>query len=238
MANFSAHLVGASGVTGVAALSIHGLGWAGPGQTQLLFLLGVLGGVLPDIDSARSRPVRGLFVLLGVVLAFWMSFFVAGEMSVPVLAGVWALVFLTVRFVVPQLFARLTVHRGTWHSGLAMILTGLASANCAFHLGGLTPRASWLAGVFVATGYLTHLCMDELASLGLLGSRVRRSFGTALKPFSLAYPWASLAMLATVAGLWAFRPPVAPLLALAEQDWPKAQVAPAEMTNAGRWPLK
>jgi hypothetical protein len=82
-----------------------------------------------------------------------------------------------------------------------MAFAGLASANAAFHLAGLSPFESWLAGSFVALGYLTHLCLDEIASVDLLGNRVKRSFGSALKVFSLASPQASLGMLVAVIAL-------------------------------------
>jgi hypothetical protein len=89
----------------------------------------------------------------------------------------------------------------------------LAGANLAFHLVGMSAWDSWLAGLFVALGYLTHLCLDEIASVDLLGNRLRRSFGTALKPFSIARPRASLGMLAAVVALGLASPPVAPLKA-------------------------
>jgi hypothetical protein len=53
----------------------------------------------------------------------------------------------------------------------------------------------------VGIGYLTHLVLDELYSVDLLNSRVKRSFGTALKPFSLADPRSSFGMLAAVVAL-------------------------------------
>jgi hypothetical protein len=211
MASFRVHLYGASAVSGLAALGAYSLGWAGPQQTQLLFLAGVVGGLLPDIDAEDSKPVRGFFTVLAVILAFWMSFSFVGQVPLHVLAGIWALVLLTVRFGVYELFARLTIHRGVWHSLLGLVFAALASANAAFHLGGLSAWGSWLTGFFVALGYLAHLCLDEAASVDLLGNRVRRSFGTALKPFSTAYPRASLAMLAAVLALGLLAPSLAPL---------------------------
>jgi len=49
-----------------------------------------------------------------------------------------------------------------------------------------------------------------LASVDLWGHRVRRSFGTALKPFSLAAPGASLAMLAAALALGFTSPSIQP----------------------------
>ena len=57
-------------MSSAGALAVHGLGWTDPGQTQILFFVGVVGSLLPDIDADNSSPVRGFFTLLGVVLAF------------------------------------------------------------------------------------------------------------------------------------------------------------------------
>jgi hypothetical protein len=98
---------------------------------------------------------------------------------------------------------------------LLALLAGLAlapGANAAHHGLGMSAGESWAAGGFVALGYLTHLCLDELASVDLLNHRVRRSFGTALKPFSLAAPRASLAMLVSVLVLAYLAPSLDPVL--------------------------
>jgi len=212
VANFSAHLYGAAAVSSAASLGVYGLGWAGPELTQVLFFLGVAGGLLPDIDSDGSAPVRGFFTLLGVLTGFLVSFALVGHLAVVDLTLVWVGVFLLVRYGVFEAFARFTVHRGVWHSWLAAAFAGLAAANLAHHLFELPVWDAWLAGGFVTLGYLTHLCLDELASVDLLGRRVKRSFGTALKPFSLASPQATVAMLAGVLALAWLAPPVEPVL--------------------------
>jgi hypothetical protein len=75
----------------------------------------------------------------------------------------------------------------------------------------LEPALSWLAGGFALLGYLTHLVLDEIASVDLLGNRVKRSFGTAIKPFSLrAWPF-SLMLLGLLAGGMLLVPDTAPL---------------------------
>ncbi len=196
MADFRVHLYGAAATSGLATLAVHGLGWTGPRQAQLLFLLGVAGGLLPDIDAPQSTPVR-----LGVF----------------------------------ELFSRYTVHRGIWHSWLAALGAGLASTNLAHHAAGLPAWESWLAGAFVTLGYLTHLCLDEIASVDLLGRRIKRSFGTALKPFSLAYPWASLAMLVAVLLLGVSAPPVAPVLAVADHYGLDRAGILARLQDKGDW---
>lgn len=215
MANFTTHLYGAAFMSSAAALGVYAMGWAGAGLTQVLFLLGVVGGILPDIDSDSSKPVRAFFTVLGVAAAFFVGFALVERFPPLELALIWAAVFLTVRYAVFEIFARFTRHRGVWHSWLAVILAGLASADLAYHLLGASARDAWLAGAFVALGYLTHLILDEIASVDLLGNRVRRSFGTALKPFSTASPWGSLAMLAAVVMLAWGAPSVQPVVEMA-----------------------
>jgi hypothetical protein len=212
MANFATHLYGGALVSSVASLGLYSSGLAGPEQTQTCFFLGVAGGLLPDIDSGASKPVRGAFTLLAISLAFATAFALVGRLPLLDLTLVWGGTFLLVRYLVLEAFARLTVHRGAWHSCLAVVLVGLVSANAAHHGLGMSAGESWAAGGFVALGYLTHLCLDELASVDLLNHRVRRSFGTALKPFSLAAPRASLVMLLAVVALGWLAPSIAPVL--------------------------
>jgi hypothetical protein len=212
MANFTAHLYGGALVSSAAALSLYAAGLASPQQTQTWFFLGVAGGLLPDIDSDSSAPVRGFFTLLGMVLAFLVSFALVGRFPVLELALIWGAVFLLVRYGLFELFARFTVHRGVWHSWLAIAFAGLATANGTHYLLGLSAWDSWVSGIFVSLGYLTHLCMDELASVDLLGNRVKRSFGTALKPFSASAPWASGLMLMAVIALAYAAPTLNPVI--------------------------
>jgi hypothetical protein len=199
----------------------------------MLFLVGVIGGLLPDIDADNSKPVRGFFTLLGAMVSFVASFSLVGRFPVLELALIWGGVFVAVRYGVLELFARLTVHRGIWHSWLAVAFVGLACANAGYHLVGLSALDAWLAAAFLGLGYLTHLCLDELASVDLFGNRLRRSFGTALKPFSLKYPGASLAMAAAVVVLSLPAPPLSTLLEVSGGHGPSAGVVQARVQGDG-----
>jgi hypothetical protein len=235
MANFSVHLYGAAAVSSAASLGVYGLGWVGPELTQILFFLGVTGGLLPDIDADGSAPVRGFFTLLGVVLGFLVSFALVGQLAIVDLTLVWVGAFLLVRYGVFEAFARFTVHRGIWHSWLAAGFAGLAVANLAHHVLAVPEWESWLAGAFVTLGYLTHLCLDELASVDLLGRRVKHSFGTALKPFSLASPGATAAMMVGVLALGWLAPPVHPVLEEARERGLSGQALQARALGDLRW---
>jgi hypothetical protein len=71
---------------------------------------------------------------------------------------------------------------------------------------------AWLAGGFVFLGYMTHLVLDEIYSVDVMGRRIKSSFGTALKIFDRRKPGES----ALVAGLailaFLATPPSAPFV--------------------------
>ncbi len=194
MASFRGHLYGGVVVSAAAGLGVDHLEWARPDQILVLFVLGVVGGLLPDIDADNSTPLRAMFTLLGVGAAFLVSFAMVDDIAPGALVLLWGAVFLLVRFGLFEVFCRFTVHRGVWHSWLAMAFVSLATANAAHHLTGVSVWESWLAAGFVALGYLIHLGLDEIAGVDLLNHRVKRSFGTALKPFSTTSPAASMTM--------------------------------------------
>ncbi len=201
MANFQTHLNGGIAVSGAVVLGLHGAGLVEPGKTLAYFALGVAGSLLPDIDADASRPVRVFFNLLGVTIAFALTLPLVDRFLPLDLALIWLGIFLGVRYLVLEVFTRLTVHRGIWHSWLGAAAAVLVTVNVAWWLLEQSARSSWIAGSMVGIGYLTHLLLDEIYSVDLLNSRVKRSFGTALKPFSLADPVSSVAMLAVVLGL-------------------------------------
>lgn len=208
MANFQTHLHGGILVSGSAVILLHGADLIEPSNTIIYFTFGVVGSLLPDIDADASKPVRGFFNVLGVALAFALTLPLSERFLPFDLALIWMGIFLCVRYLVFELFTRLTVHRGIWHSWLGIAATTLMTVNLTHWLGDWTAEDSWMAGAMIGLGYLTHLCLDELYSVDLLNSRVKRSFGTALKPFSLSDPKSSLGMAVLILALAWFAPPV------------------------------
>jgi hypothetical protein len=197
MANFQNHLTGGILISGAAVLGLHGAGWISPQATIGYFALGVVGSLLPDIDAAASRPVRAFFAVGAVALAFLVTLPLIGRLPALELVLAWAGVYLGVRYGVVVIFSRLTIHRGIWHSWLGVAVATLATVDIAHWLYGASAQVAWIAGLMVGIGYLTHLCLDEISSVDLLNSRVKRSFGTALKPLRLDDPRASLGMFLT-----------------------------------------
>jgi hypothetical protein len=211
MADFHTHLNAGILVSGAATVGLHGLDLVAPGQTLTFFALGVTGSLLPDIDADASAPVRGIFGMLGAVLAFAWTLPLMDRFLPLELAAIWCGLFLAVRFLLQMAFARLTVHRGIWHSWLGIAFATLATVDLAYWLLREPAQGAWVAGGMVGLGYLTHLCLDELSSVDLMNSQVKRSFGTALKPLSLSDPLSSLGMAAAVIALAWFAPPASEL---------------------------
>ncbi|KAA6184115.1 metal-dependent hydrolase [Thiohalocapsa marina] len=215
MANFQAHLIGGAIASSTLSLGCFDQGLTDSSETLGLFVLGVASSLLPDIDADDSKPIRAVFDLGGIVLGFLVAFAFAGRLKVIDLLLLWFSVWALTRWPLRLAFARLTVHRGIWHTLLMALVLALLAVVLADTLLGADARLAWLAGGFTLLGYVTHLVLDEAASVDLFGRRVKRSFGTALKPLSLrAWP-ASLSLMALVYVLLGLTPDPGPVLAVA-----------------------
>lgn len=168
----------------------------------LLWTLGLLGGILPDIDSNTSKPVNWLFNVLGVGAA---TMALAWSHARFPLWGVWlsmVLAFVFVRPILMTTFFRLTVHRGVFHSLLAAVFCGIITTLLCAHLLALAALTSWLAGIFVTCGFIVHLLLDEFYAVDFNGLALKSSFGTAIKPLSLRNWPGSLAMIVLCVLAW------------------------------------
>jgi hypothetical protein len=199
MANFKTHLSVASTLSGILAIGCLEAGIAAPKEVVMYFAAGSMGGILPDIDSDYSTPLQIMFSIFAVVLAFLTVFSQAGAYSIVELSLLWLFVYASIRYMACRLFARFTVHRGTFHSLLAALFFWFLTTALTYHVFALSPLHAWLTGGFVGLGYVIHLGLDELYSVDLMGTSIKRSFGTALKVVSFTDIKATLVLgLATV----------------------------------------
>jgi len=206
MAAFKAHLTAAVGVSATASLLTATLFELAPRELLLLFGTGVLGGLLPDLDAPSSRPTRLVWTVsatVGAVLLAWGALRLA--LSFVEAAVLAALGYLLISRLMPALFRRFARHRGVFHSLLAVLFWELLVTNLSYALGASAALA-WGLGGFLALGYLTHLVLDEISSIDLRGRRMKRSFGTALKP--VGNFWPSLVMVLLSGCLALSRPPL------------------------------
>lgn len=214
MANFRTHLTGGAVVAAAAAFASYGEGLSNAAETQALFAVGTVASLLPDIDADDSKPLRGVFDIAGLVAGFLTAFAFAERFALLELVGIWAGTWLFVSWPLRLAFARFTVHRGIWHTLLMALVLALVAAMLSELLLRLGATLAWLVGGFVLLGYVTHLVLDEVASVDLLGRQVKRSFGSALKPLSLrAWP-GSLVLMGLAMVLVGLAPDPQPLLAL------------------------
>ncbi len=226
MANFATHLAGGS-VTGAFGASVlFGTGLFTLEQTVTLWLAAVIGGLLPDLDADVSAPLQWIFTLLGFLAAVFALQGLAGQ-SLPVIWTGMACGYLAVRYGVLTLFARLTRHRGAWHSCLAAVFAALGVALACWRWTGQAIDFCWALGGMILLGFLTHLLLDECCALNLSGIRVKRSFGSACKPFSVRVWWASLMLAGASVWMWQTLPApdrVVPALAAVFQHLPNWQL--------------
>jgi membrane-bound metal-dependent hydrolase YbcI (DUF457 family) len=217
MADFRTHLAVA---TASGAVLAHG-GWQaglwGVWQGAALLVLVAFGGILPDIDADRSKAIRLVFNLLAVPAVVVGALLLESRLAPGALLLVCGGLYLAVRYLGGALFSRFTVHRGIWHSLLAAALCGLGVTVLSHWLFAQPDQLAWAHGLAVATGFVIHLLLDELYSVDLTGARIKRSFGTALKPLDWREPGNSLAMLLAAVALAPWLPSWAPLLELLAQ---------------------
>ena len=139
MADFNTHLMGAAAISGLAA-TVLVMSDRVPHQAVIgYFVLGVIGGLLPDLDSPTSIPIRIAFALLAVVAGFLVVFTFGVRYSLVELIVLWFGCFLLIRYGLFNLFDRVTVHRGLIHSIPAGVGFGLATIAVAYHVFNATP---------------------------------------------------------------------------------------------------
>jgi membrane-bound metal-dependent hydrolase YbcI (DUF457 family) len=201
MANFTTHIGVGTVVAGALATLTLAADVVAPENLVAVTLAGVLGSVLPDIDLKESRPSRAMFAGLAVFLSF-AALFNAATMPISILELLilWLGTLVAVRYGLHYVFHKLSVHRGIWHSLLAAAFSSAATAVIYYHLLRRPDGVAWLAGGFMFFGYITHLVLDEMYSVDVMDTRIKSSFGTALKLFDRRHLGASLAMAAATAG--------------------------------------
>lgn len=203
MANFTTHIAAGTLVAGGLATLTLAADVVAPENLIAVTMAGVLGSVLPDIDLKDSRPGRAMFAGLAVFFSFAVLFTFAMKYSIAELWVLWLGTLLFVRYGLHAIFHRLSVHRGIWHSLLAGVFCAAATAVVFKHVLDRHEGVAWLGAGFLFIGYLVHLALDEMYSVDVMDTRIKASFGTAMKLVDTRHPKASVAMaVATALALW------------------------------------
>ncbi|MCA9066441.1 MAG: metal-dependent hydrolase, partial [Planctomycetaceae bacterium] len=170
MAGYREH-ISVSGMLGIAYAfaAVFLFGYSAI-QAAIAAVLTWISGMLPDLDSESGRPIREL---VGLTASLTPLILLQNVHAIGV-SGDRALLFAllsygTVRYGGAFLLAKLTVHRGMFHSIPALLisaeLTFLAYRSD-------DVRVRLLMGLGVGIGFLSHLVLDELYSVQWNGTRL------------------------------------------------------------------
>lgn len=206
MANFKTHLQFATIGSGLASTLFLNAQVLDPIEAFLCWIMGTLGGILPDIDSDNSYSLSILFAVISVAACFLTAITWIPHWPLLWVWSACALVFLAVQFGVRTIFERFTVHRGIFHSLIAGVFFMFFVAAVAGALG-VSDTTSWFLGAFTGFGYFLHLALDEIFSVDLMNIRVKRSFGTAIKIWDPRNLVTSVVMTAGAAAVFMAAPP-------------------------------
>lgn len=203
MANFTTHIAAGTVVAGALATLTLAADVVSPENIVAVTMAGVLGSVLPDIDLKDSRPSRAMFSGLAIFFSFAVLFHAATKYSIAELWILWLGTLLLVRYGLHAAFHRLAVHRGVWHSIIAGLFSAAATAVVFKYALGKHEGVAWLAAGFLFIGFLVHLTLDEIYSVDVMDTRIKSSFGTALKLYDGRHLGASTAMaVAAALAIW------------------------------------
>ena len=180
MADFKTHMT-VSTATG-ALLSIAGyqagIDWD---TCAVAGVLCSVSGMLPDLDSNSGRPLREATAMGAAVVPMLMVDRLQRlQLNHDTMVLIAIVAYLTIRFILAEMFRRYTVHRGMWHSLPAAAICGML-AFLIISNEDIGVRCFKTAAVVL--GFLSHLILDEIWSVNFKrGSyRFKSSFGTALK---------------------------------------------------------
>lgn len=214
MANFNTHLSMALVISTGAAIAAANVNLVSNADMAWLIFLGTLGGLLPDIDATNSKPAKMLFFILALIgTAAAIDTFKNSYPSYSLLFII-AGTYLFIRYVMLALFNRLTVHRGVFHSILAALFFALLMTCISYYFMHQDILHAWASGIFLALGFIVHLLLDEVYSVDISNTKVKKSFGTALKLFSGSSITSSVLMAICTLMLYWMAPSHQPLAAV------------------------
>jgi len=216
MANFKTHINTAaigSGLAAAAVLSTHHIGF---NSAIWLWFLGTIGGLLPDIDSDNSTSLNtifGIFTLSIVLISVrFISHLAFKETHFIELIATATIVYGIMKLIVRPLFENVTVHRGSCHSILFLVLCALITTQLTWRISAIDTQQghfiAWLSGGFIFLGGMIHLLLDEICSVDLQNATIKRSFGTAIKLADFNSKMITLLMMISVAGLTYISPAI------------------------------
>jgi membrane-bound metal-dependent hydrolase YbcI (DUF457 family) len=203
MANFNTHLsVAIAASAGVALLAVNNHIMTIT-DAPWMIAFGAIGGMLPDIDSGHSTPIKLFFTTLALITLLTVINVFKNSYQPYIVLAMAGAAYLLVRYGLLSLFDRFTEHRGIFHSILTAVFFCLLMVCIGCYFLHWDIAHSWLSGFFIGFGFIVHLLLDELYSVDLSNKRLKKSFGTALKLYSYNNKTVSVIMaVITIALAW------------------------------------
>ena len=188
MASFERHVNVAVIATGITLAPLHTASIITTPQAFILLALGLIGGILPDLDSDNSKPIQIVFKILSIF--FPLIIVLSSCRNLPILHSllIWISSGLLLKFIFSELFLKQTVHRGIFHSIPMAILFGQMTLALFYYSFNNSLYFSTLGASFIFYGFIIHLLLDEFSSINALGLRIKKSFGSAFKFFDKNNP--------------------------------------------------
>jgi len=181
MANFPQHLL--FGLTTSSVCSLAGYFQFGltPVQSGASVVVGTLASLAPDLDHPESIPGKLFFEILGVLVPILAITQIPPDYLKKFVLEHWILYFccsyLFAKYLLFDIFAKITVHRGVFHSIPAALICGELTF---LMFGHLSVKNRITIAIIGMIGYFTHLIADEVYSIDWEGSTLKKSFGTAM----------------------------------------------------------
>ncbi|MBF0472682.1 MAG: metal-dependent hydrolase [Nitrospirae bacterium] len=180
MAGYRTHLTFSAIASGVAATGLYITDVCTQSEAIMFLCSGIIGGMLPDLDSKSSIPLRIVFNLSGIIVAFFMVFRLGQRYSIIELFIIWVGSYVIISLLIFTFISRLTVHRGLMHSFPAAALFLLLTVIICKRFFILTSEQSWMIGIFIFLGYLSHLILDDIIHAALKLYDKKHIFNTVL----------------------------------------------------------
>ena len=175
-------------------------------QSLIALFFGILGGVAPDLDSDTSQPVQSVFTLFSITLPLILILSFHTTFSIIKMLLIWSFATLILKMIFFKIFLSLTRHRGIFHTiPMGLLFAQLVILLC-FKFFHINTDTSFIYGFFMFFGFFIHLLLDEVYSVNVLGIKIKKSFGTALKLYDKNNKIGTLILYIFIILLWYILP--------------------------------
>ena len=161
MATFEQHVNIAVIITGITIAPIYASGVISTSEAFVLLTLGLIGGILPDLDSDTSKAVQIAFKIMSTFLPLLLLLSTSETLPLVDMIVIWLISGVILQIIFTKLFLNFTTHRGIFHTIPMGILFGLLIISLFENYLNYNLYFATLAGIFLFLGFNIHLLLDE-----------------------------------------------------------------------------